>query len=64
MVSFNVVSLFTKVPVDDALQAIFTLLTPGQTNHHHSKLEPRASVCIIKRSYQLMFSSIHSKEIG
>ena len=27
MISFDVVSLFTKVPVDGTLQAIYTLLT-------------------------------------
>ena len=30
MVSFDVVSLFTKVSVDDALQAIFILLTQDE----------------------------------
>ena len=58
MVSFDVVSLFTKVPVDDALQAIFTLLTQDETLDERTTI-PVPDICALTelclRSTYFMF---------
>ena len=46
MISFDVVSLFTKVTVDDALQAIFTLLTQDGTLEEQTAI-PVPHICAL-----------------
>ena len=44
MISFDVVSLFTKVPIDDALQAISSLLTNDNTLEERTCI-PANEIC-------------------
>ena len=46
MISFDVVSLFTKVPVDDALQAIYTLLTQDDILEERTTI-PVPDICAL-----------------
>ena len=50
MISFDVVSLFTKVPVDDTLQAIFTLLTQDETLEERTTV-PVPDICVLTELY-------------
>ena len=48
MISFDVVSLFTKVPVDDALQAISTLLTQDVPLNERTTI-PVSDICMLTK---------------
>ena len=58
MISFDVVSLFTKVPVDGALQAIYTLLTQDDILEQQTTI-PEPDICALTelclRSTYFMF---------
>ena len=59
MVGFDVVNPFTEVPVDDALQVIFTLLTQDKTLNERTTI-PVPDTCSLTKLCLPLCSKIHS----